>query len=77
MDHCSMSNCTDGLIDAVESSTNITISNNYLTHHKKVSLDISVTRDVLIIRIIVDWQNYKISMLICYFRILGDAVGLQ
>eukprot|EP00253_Pinus_taeda_P023294 PITA_23294 len=38
VDHCSMSNCEDGLIDAVKSSTNITISNNYFTHHNKVML---------------------------------------
>lgn len=36
VDHCSMSNCEDGLIDAVKSSTYITISNNYFTHHNKV-----------------------------------------
>jgi len=77
VDHCSMSNCTDGLIDAVESSTNITISNNYFTHHNEVSLHISVTRHVLMTRILVDWQYYKISVLICYFRIVGDAFGSQ
>lgn len=38
VDHCSMSNCEDGLIDAVKSSTHITISNNYFTHHDKVML---------------------------------------
>eukprot|EP00253_Pinus_taeda_P013739 PITA_13739 len=38
VDHCSMSNCEDGLIDAVKASTYITISNNYFTHHNKVML---------------------------------------
>ncbi|CAI9773811.1 unnamed protein product [Fraxinus pennsylvanica] len=38
VDHCSLSNCRDGLIDAVEGSTAITISNNYMTHHDKVML---------------------------------------
>ncbi|XP_057972303.1 probable pectate lyase 18 [Malania oleifera] len=38
VDHCSLSNCHDGLIDAVEGSTAITISNNYMTHHDKVML---------------------------------------
>ncbi|CAM8912725.1 unnamed protein product [Rhodiola kirilowii] len=38
VDHCSLSNCHDGLIDAIRGSTAITISNNYLTHHNKVML---------------------------------------
>ncbi|KAK4768562.1 hypothetical protein SAY87_003703 [Trapa incisa] len=38
VDHCSLSNCKDGLIDAIHGSTAITISNNYMTHHDKVML---------------------------------------
>ncbi|KFK39766.1 hypothetical protein AALP_AA3G285000 [Arabis alpina] len=38
IDHCSLSNCADGLIDAIMGSTAITISNNYLTHHNEVIL---------------------------------------
>ncbi|KAF5741123.1 pectate lyase 5 [Tripterygium wilfordii] len=38
IDHCSLSNCNDGLIDAIHGSTAITISNNYMTHHNKVML---------------------------------------
>ncbi|ESW23579.1 hypothetical protein PHAVU_004G059200 [Phaseolus vulgaris] len=38
IDHCSLSNCRDGLIDAIHGSTAITISNNYMTHHDKVML---------------------------------------
>ncbi|RDX62663.1 putative pectate lyase 5, partial [Mucuna pruriens] len=38
VDHCSLSNCRDGLIDAIHGSTAITISNNYMTHHNKVML---------------------------------------
>ncbi|KAL6524561.1 hypothetical protein OROHE_016232 [Orobanche hederae] len=38
VDHCSLSNCRDGLIDAVQGSTAITISNNYFTHHNEVIL---------------------------------------
>ncbi|GKE13569.1 probable pectate lyase 18 [Tanacetum coccineum] len=38
VDHCSLSNCADGLIDAIMGSTAITISNNYMTHHDKVML---------------------------------------
>ncbi|CAF2062348.1 BnaC06g26450D [Brassica napus] len=48
VDHCSLSNCDDGLVDAIRGSTAITISNNYLTHHNKVMLlghSDSYTRD--------------------------------
>ncbi|KZV26090.1 putative pectate lyase 5 [Dorcoceras hygrometricum] len=48
IDHCSLSNCQDGLIDAIRGSTAITISNNYMTHHDKVMLlghSDSYTRD--------------------------------
>ncbi|XP_073033407.1 probable pectate lyase 5 [Primulina eburnea] len=38
VDHCSLSNCRDGLIDAIHGSTAVTLSNNYLTHHDKVML---------------------------------------
>ncbi|KAI8528668.1 hypothetical protein RHMOL_Rhmol12G0165200 [Rhododendron molle] len=38
VDHCSLSNCNDGLIDVIHGSTAITISNNYMTHHDKVML---------------------------------------
>ncbi|KAG9451826.1 hypothetical protein H6P81_004730 [Aristolochia fimbriata] len=38
IDHLSMYNCQDGLIDVIESSTAITISNNHLTRHNDVML---------------------------------------
>ncbi|KAL8094791.1 putative pectate lyase 12 [Apium graveolens] len=38
IDHCSLSNCKDGLIDAVMGSTGITISNNFFSHHNEVML---------------------------------------
>ncbi|KAH7690617.1 Pectate lyase protein [Dioscorea alata] len=38
IDHCSLSYCTDGLIDAIMGSTAITISNSYFSHHDKVML---------------------------------------
>ncbi|MFS7968267.1 putative pectate lyase [Helianthus anomalus] len=38
IDHCSLSHCTDGLIDAILGSTAITISNNYFTYHNEVML---------------------------------------
>ncbi|CAL0324429.1 unnamed protein product [Lupinus luteus] len=38
IDHNSLSNCADGLIDAIMGSTAITVSNNYFTHHNEVML---------------------------------------
>ncbi|XP_023634861.1 putative pectate lyase 14 isoform X2 [Capsella rubella] len=38
IDHNSLSNCADGLIDAIMGSTAITISNNYMTHHNEAIL---------------------------------------
>ncbi|CAA7402993.1 unnamed protein product [Spirodela intermedia] len=38
IDHVSMSRCNDGLIDAINASTAITISNNHFTHHNEVML---------------------------------------
>ncbi|GLJ17510.1 hypothetical protein SUGI_0304550 [Cryptomeria japonica] len=38
VDHCSLSSCADGLIDAIMGSTAITISNSFFTHHDKVML---------------------------------------
>ncbi|CAN0896326.1 Probable pectate lyase 22 [Linum grandiflorum] len=38
IDHVSLSNCNDGLIDVIHGSTAITVSNCYMTHHNKVML---------------------------------------
>ena len=38
LDHISMSNCKDGLIDVIQGSTAITISNGHFTHHNDVML---------------------------------------
>ncbi|KMZ62887.1 Pectate lyase-like protein 1 [Zostera marina] len=38
IDHCTLSSCADGLIDAIMGSTGITISNNYFYHHNDVML---------------------------------------
>ncbi|GAA0149412.1 lyase [Lithospermum erythrorhizon] len=38
IDHVSMSNCKDGLIDAVQGSTAITVSNGHYTDHNDVML---------------------------------------
>lgn len=38
IDHCSLSYCTDGLIDAIMGSSGITISNSYFSHHDEVML---------------------------------------
>lgn len=37
IDHCRFSNAVDGLVDITHESTNVTVSNNYLTQHDKVS----------------------------------------
>ncbi|XP_011097759.1 probable pectate lyase 22 [Sesamum indicum] len=38
IDHCTLANCYDGLIDIVYGSTAITISNNYMFQHNEVML---------------------------------------
>ncbi|XP_071723430.1 probable pectate lyase 5 [Rutidosis leptorrhynchoides] len=38
IDHCDLSYCTDGLIDAIMGSTGITVSNSYFSHHNEVML---------------------------------------
>ncbi|CAA0818072.1 Probable pectate lyase 5 [Striga hermonthica] len=38
IDHCNLQSCTDGLIDAVMGSTDITVSNNYFANHNEVML---------------------------------------
>ncbi|KAK9706807.1 hypothetical protein RND81_07G152900 [Saponaria officinalis] len=38
VDHCTLSYCTDGLIDATMGSTAITISNSHFSHHNDVML---------------------------------------
>ncbi|KAM7479985.1 hypothetical protein LguiA_028198 [Lonicera macranthoides] len=38
IDHVSMSNCVDGLIDVIQGSTAVTISNCHFTHHNDVML---------------------------------------
>lgn len=42
IDHCHLSRCQDGLIDVVTSSTAVTISNNRLINHQKVSIYIYI-----------------------------------
>ena len=43
IDHVSMSNCEDGLIDAIQGSTAITISNCHFTNHNEVTSTIIQT----------------------------------
>lgn len=38
IDHCALSHCTDGLVDAIMGSTAITISNSYFSYHDEVML---------------------------------------
>ncbi|CAO2821891.1 unnamed protein product [Amaranthus hypochondriacus] len=47
IDHCSLSSCTDGLIDATVGSTAITISNSHFSHHNDVMLLGNSDGDVL------------------------------
>lgn len=49
VDHNSLSNCADGLVDAVMGSTAITISNNHLTHHNEVSFLMVLVFSMLLI----------------------------
>jgi pectate lyase len=49
VDHNSLSNCADGLVDAVMGSTAITVSNNHFTHHNEVSLLILLVLSMLLI----------------------------
>ena len=41
IDHCSLSRGADGLMDIIQGSTGITISNNHMTHHNDVRSYIS------------------------------------
>ncbi|CAA7403306.1 unnamed protein product [Spirodela intermedia] len=46
VDHNSLSNCADGLVDAIMGSTAVTISNNYFTHHNEVGNPICLPRSL-------------------------------
>ncbi|XP_010527872.1 PREDICTED: probable pectate lyase 3 isoform X2 [Tarenaya hassleriana] len=47
IDHVSMSHCSDGMIDAIQGSTGITISNCHLTDHQEVMLFGGTDKDVI------------------------------
>jgi pectate lyase len=49
VDHNSLSNCADGLVDAVMGSTAITVSNNHFTHHNEVGLLLVLVLSMLLI----------------------------
>jgi pectate lyase len=38
IDHCTVENCTDGLIDVTDASTRVTLSNNLLRNHENAVL---------------------------------------
>jgi pectate lyase len=38
IDHCTLSYCTDGLIDVTMGSTGVTITNSHFSHHDEVML---------------------------------------
>lgn len=56
LDHISMSNCQDGLIDAIQGSTAITISNCHFTHHNDVITETTYFTDLRLI--IIFEQSY-------------------
>ncbi|KAI8019887.1 putative pectate lyase P59 [Camellia lanceoleosa] len=47
IDHVSMSNCVEDLIDAIEGSTTITISNSHFTDYNEKSLHVDVSKTQL------------------------------
>ncbi|CAN8266736.1 unnamed protein product [Cochlearia groenlandica] len=47
VDHVSMTNCSDGMIDAIMGSTAITISNSHFTDHREVMLFGGKNEDVI------------------------------
>lgn len=59
IDHCTLSQCTDGLIDAIMASTAITISNRKLNHHNDVMLLLLVTSITLKNHILVVKFDYS------------------
>ncbi|KAE8707461.1 putative pectate lyase 18 [Hibiscus syriacus] len=63
VDHNSLSNCNDGLVDAIHGSTAITISNNYMTHHDKVMLlGHNVDMDIFTwLTMTTPWEMYAIG----------------
>lgn len=57
LDHLSMSNCQDGLIDIIQGSTGITISNSHFTHHNDVHLFLHQTNLYIYIILIHTWNS--------------------
>lgn len=55
IDHNSMSNCKDGLIDVIQGSTAITISNNHFTKHNEVDWALSFINRFLVSNIFPDY----------------------
>lgn len=43
IDHCHFSKCHDGLLDVILGSTAVSITNNYFTQHKNVSINLYFT----------------------------------
>lgn len=62
LDHISMSQCQDELIDAIQSSTAITISNCHFTHHDHVSFTINCSTSYTFCHLI----STKYSLIICF-----------
>lgn len=67
IDHISMWNCQDGLIDAIMASTAITISNCHFTHHNEV-ISMGSNREGILS------NNYSTPA--CHFHSLFDTYSL-
>ena len=70
LDHNSLSNCADGLIDAIMGSTAITISNNYFTHHNEVIIHtcISPHFTILISMVFSQLKSGRLNFFLLLFK---------
>lgn len=71
IDHVSMSNCEDGLIDAIEGSTAITISNSHFTRHNDVRFSTTLNRSITA------YFHYEVVADSQFLSIIGDVVWRQ
>lgn len=46
VDHCYFANCADGLVDVIQGSTDVTVSNSYFENHDKVRTEINFSQSV-------------------------------
>lgn len=57
VDHCYFSNCADGLVDVIQGSTDVTISNNYFENHDKVNCFFAINGIARIFSSLWSWEN--------------------